>query len=129
MVFFTKEVHCSLCHRGMEFGAPARTRTSNLRLRTATCRTLTPRELKLRHAGAAQVLAHGSSAVWKTPWTVSPHASGYINDVKWWLNSVSRRTLLGFSEALICLSYSALKWSLHEVTLLDLSIIGRLLCF
>jgi hypothetical protein len=27
----------------------------------------------------------------------------------WWLNSVSRRTLLGFSEALICLSYSALK--------------------
>ena len=37
------------------------------------------------------------------------YARCYINDVKWWLNSVSRRTLLGFSEALICLSYSALK--------------------
>ena len=28
---------------------------------------------------------------------------------KWWLNSELRRTLLGFSEALICLSYSAVK--------------------
>ena len=37
------------------------------------------------------------------------HARCYINDVKWWLNSELRRTLLGFSEALICLSYSALK--------------------
>ena len=37
------------------------------------------------------------------------HACCYINDVKWWLNSELRRTLLGFSEALICLSYSALK--------------------
>ena len=38
--------------------------------------------LKLRHAGAAPGAAHGSKAVWKTPWTGSPHASGYINDVK-----------------------------------------------
>jgi hypothetical protein len=60
--------------------------------------------LKLRHAGTAP-----ARAVWKTPWTGSPHASGYINDVKWWLNSELRRTLLGFSEALICLSYSAVK--------------------
>ena len=42
-------------------GAPARTCTSNLRLRTATCRALTPRELKLGHAGAAP-----ARAVWKT---------------------------------------------------------------
>jgi hypothetical protein len=32
--------------RRNETGAPARTCTSNLRLRTATCRALTPRELK-----------------------------------------------------------------------------------
>jgi hypothetical protein len=73
----------------------------------------------LHHAGAAP--AH---AVWKTAMRA---ATSMMLD--WWLNSVSRRTLLGFSEALICLSYSAIKWSLHEVTLLDLSIIGRLLCF
>ena len=42
----------------------------------------------------------------------------------WWLNSELRRTLLGFSEALIFLSYSALKWSLREVTLPGLSVIG-----
>ena len=47
--------------RRNETGAPARTCTSNLRLRTATCRALTPRELKLRHAGAAP-----ARAVWKT---------------------------------------------------------------
>ena len=33
------------CFLSMENGAPARTRTSNLRLRRAACRTLTPREL------------------------------------------------------------------------------------
>lgn len=40
-------------------GAPARTRTSNLRLRTAVCRTLTPRELEnmALHAGAAPASA------------------------------------------------------------------------
>jgi hypothetical protein len=31
----------------------------------------------------------------------------YINAAKWWLCPVSRRTLLVFSEALICLSYTA----------------------
>jgi hypothetical protein len=82
---------------------------------------LTPRELKrLHHAGAAP-----ARAVWKT----AMRTDTSMMLVDWWLNSVSRRTLLGFSEALICLSYSAVKWSLHEVTLLVLSIIGRLLCF
>lgn len=101
--------------RRNETGAPARTCTSTLRLRTATCMTLTPRELKrLHHAGAAP--AH---AVWKTAMRAATSMTW-----KWWLNSELRRTLLGFSEALICLSYSALKWSLREVTLPGLSVIG-----
>lgn len=52
-----------LCHGGIkETGAPARTCTSNLRLRRAACRALTLRELNriesktLRHAGAAPAL-------------------------------------------------------------------------
>src|SRR5471032_2713720 len=85
--------------RRNETGAPARTCTSNLRLRTATCTTLTPRELekRLHHAGAAP-----ARAVWKTAMRA---ATSMMLD--WWLNSELRRTLLGFSEALICLSYSA----------------------
>jgi hypothetical protein len=48
--------------RRNETGAPARTCTSTLRLRTAACMALTPRELgKLRHAGSAP-----ARAVWKT---------------------------------------------------------------
>src|ERR1700722_19052779 len=53
---------------------------------------------RLHHAGAAP--AH---AVWKTAMRA---ATSMMLD--WWLNSELRRTLLGFSEALICLSYSAL---------------------
>ena len=81
--------------------APARNCTSILRLRTAACTTLTPRELgkRLHHAGAAP-----APAVWKTAMRA---ATSMMLD--WWLNSELRRTLLGFSEALICLSYSALK--------------------
>jgi hypothetical protein len=73
---------------------------------------------------------------------------------KWWLRSESRRTLLVFSEALICLSYAAvvpprgiaprsigyrpialllsyggMKWSPDVVTLHGLSGVGRLLSF
>jgi hypothetical protein len=121
MVFFTKEVHCWLCHRGINTGAPARTCTSTLRLRTAACTALTPRELKrLHHAGAAPALA-----VWKT----AMRTATSMMLVDWWPNSELRRTLLGFSEALICLSYSAVNWSLREVTLPGLSVIGRLLCY
>src|SRR5271168_1090011 len=107
--------------RRNETGAPARTCTSNLRLRTAACMALTPRELgkRLHHAGAAP-----ARAVWKTAMRA---ATSMMLD--WWLNSELRRTLLGFSEALICLSYSAVKLSLYEVTLLGLSVIGRLLYF
>ena len=48
--------------RRNETGAPARTCTSTLRLRTAACMALTLRELKrLHHAGAAP-----ARAVWKT---------------------------------------------------------------
>ena len=101
--------------RRNETGAPARTCTSNLRLRTATCRALTPRELKTY---ASCRCCPGPSGL------EDRHARCYINDVKWWLNSELRRTLLGFNEALICLSYSALKWSLREVTLPGLSVIG-----
>ena len=37
-----------------------------------------------------------------------------LND-KWWLCPVSRRTLFVFSEALICLSYTAVeKWSFRQ---------------
>ena len=103
--------------RRNETGAPARTCTSTLRLRTATCTTLTPREQmgkRLHHAGAAP-----ARAVWKTAMRA---ATSMMLD--WWLNSELRRTLLGFSEALICLSYSAIKWSLREVTLLGQSVIG-----
>jgi hypothetical protein len=54
----------------------------------------------------------------------------YTSGANWWLNSELRRTLLGFSEALIFLSYSAVgNWSLHRVTLPGLSVIGRLLYF
>src|SRR5271170_6836953 len=63
--------------------------------------------------------APAAHAVWKTAMRA---ATSMMLD--WWLNSVSRRTLLGFSEALICLSYSALEWSLREVTLPGLSVIG-----
>jgi hypothetical protein len=121
MVFITKEVHCWLCHGGIKNtadrrSAPARTCTSTLRLRTAACITLTPRELKrLHHAGAAP-----THTVWKT--VMRTDTSMMLVD--WWLNSVSRRTLLGFSEVLICLSYSAVKWSLREVTLPGQSVIG-----
>ena len=100
--------------RRNETGAPARTCTSNLRLRTATCRALTPRELKLRHVGAAP-----TRAVWKTAMRAATSMT-----CKWWLNSELRRTLLLFRETLICLSYSAVKWSLREVTLPGLSVIG-----
>ena len=62
-------------------------------------------------------------SVWKTDvLAVTPMTQ------KWWLHPVSRRTLLVFSEALISLSYTA-QWSLHEVTLLGLSVIDRWLCF
>jgi hypothetical protein len=119
MVFFTKEVHCSICHGGMKLVLP---------------RGLAPRTFAFarRHAG---LLHLGSLKITSCRCRLDPcgledrHARCYINDVKWWLNSELRRTLLGFSEALICLSYSALKWSLHEVTLLGLSIINRWLCF
>ncbi len=124
--------------------APARTCTSNLRVdelrsreaspcgrpagrrscrfpsgkrRTATCRTLTPRELMGKTCASCRCRPGPCGLE-------DRHARCYINDVKWWLNSELRRTLLGFSEALISLSYSALKWSLREVTLLGLSVIG-----
>ena len=88
--------------RRNETGAPARNCTSTLRLRTAACTALTPREQmgkRLHHAGAAP-----TRAVWKTAMRA---ATSMMLD--WWLNSELRRTLLGFSEALICLSYSAVK--------------------
>ena len=79
----------------------------------------------------------------------------YTNDAKWWLRPVSRRTLLGFSEALIYLSYTANgpsarycaavsrlsgegsafelrrneEWSSDEVTLLGLPDVSRSLSF
>ena len=66
------------------------------------------RHARLLHLGSLETLAScrccpGPSGL------EDRHARCYINDVKWWLNSELRRTLLGFSEALICLSYSALK--------------------
>ena len=48
--------------RRNETGAPARTCTSTLRLRTATCTTLTPRELKTY----ASCRCRPARAVWKT---------------------------------------------------------------
>ena len=55
---------------------------------------------------------------------------------EWWLRSESRRTLLVFSEALISLSYTALRqaqglwqWFLRTVSRRGRSVIGRLLCF
>ena len=51
----------------------------------------------VRHAGAAPALC-----LWKRRvLAVTPMTQ------KWWLRPVSRRTLLGFSEALIYLSYTA----------------------
>ena len=119
MVFFTKEVHCSLCHGGMKLVLP---------------RGLAPRTFAFarRHAGLLHLGSFKTTSCRCRPGPCGledRHARCYINDVKWWLNSVSRRTLLGFSEALIFLSYSAVNWSLHEVTLLGLSVIGRLLYF
>ena len=74
----------------------------------------------VRHAGAAP-----APTVWKTVvLAVTP-----MTRKKWWLRPVSHRTLLGFSEALIYLSYTARNWSLHEVTLLGRPVIGRVLCF
>ena len=106
--------------RRNETGAPARTCTSTLRLRTATCMLLHLGSSKrLHHAGAAP--AH---AVWKTAMRA---ATSMMLD--WWLNSELRRTLLGFNEALICLSYSAVKWSLHEELHLGRPIINRWLYF
>ena len=126
MVFFTKEVHCWLCHGGMKLVLPrglaprtfafARRNAGLLHLGSLVLRTAVNR---LHHAGAAP--AH---AVWKTAMRA---ATSMMLD--WWLNSELRRTLLGFSEALICLSYSALKWSLHEELHLGRPIINRWLYF
>ncbi len=73
----------------------------------------------MHHAGAAP-----ARAVWKTAMRAATSMM-----LELWLNSELRRTLLGFSEALISLSYSAVNWSLHEVTLLGLPIISRPLSF
>ena len=51
----------------------------------------------MHHAGAAP-----ARAVWKTAMRAATSMT-----CKWWLNSELRRTLLGFRETLICLSYSA----------------------
>ena len=99
----------------------------------------------MRHAGAAP-----APAVWKTAvLSATPMTR------KWWLRPVSRRTLLGFSEALIYLSYTAVvppggiaprslayraralllsyggieEWSPDEVTLLGLPDVSRSLSF
>ena len=100
MVFFTKEVHCSLCHGGMKLVLPRGLAPRSFAFARRHARLLHLGSLKrMHHAGAAP--AH---AVWKTAMRA---ATSMMLD--WWLNSELRRTLLGFSEALICLSYSALK--------------------
>ncbi len=119
MVFFTKEVHCWLCHGGMKLVLP---------------RGLAPRTFAFarRHAGLLHLGSFKTTSCRCRPGPCGledRHARCYINDVKWWLNSELRRTLLGFSEALIFLSYSAVNGSLHEVTLLGLPIISRPLSF
>ena len=52
-----------------------------------------------------------------------------IHGQKWSPRLVSHQRLLGFSEALICLSYSGDGWSSRQVTLLRLPVINRVLCF
>jgi hypothetical protein len=42
---------------------------------------------------------------------------------------VSRQRPLLFREALICLSYSGLKWSSRQVMLLRRPVINRVLCY
>jgi hypothetical protein len=100
----------------------------------------------MRHAGAAP-----ARSTWKEGVLLLHQWRG----MKWRLRPVSRRTLLGFSEALICLSYAAMvpprgfaprsaayraaalllsyrgmkKWSPEEVTLPCLPDVGRRLCF
>lgn len=82
----------------------------------------------VRHVGAAP-----TSPRWKR----GIFADDTSGARKRWLRPVSRRTLLVFSEALIYLSYTAVRqaqglrqeWSLHEVTLLGRPVIGRVLCF
>jgi hypothetical protein len=58
----------------------------------------------LHHAGAAP-----ARAVWKTAMRAATSMMRDYCPLQKWLNSELRRTLLGFSEALICLSYSAVK--------------------
>lgn len=49
---------------------------------------------------------------------------------KWWLCPVSRRTLFVFSEALICLSYTAFEnGPSGRICTCDLRLIGPLLCW
>jgi hypothetical protein len=115
MVFFTKEVHCWLCHGGMKLVLPR-----GLAPRTFA---FARRHAWLLHLGSWKRLHHAGAAPARAVWKTAMRAATSMM-LDWWLNSVSRRTLLGFSEALICLSYSALKWSLREVTLPGLSVIG-----
>ena len=117
MVFFTKEVHCWLCHGGMKLVLPRGLAPRTFAFARRHAGLLHLGSLKLRHAGAAP-----ARAVWKTAMRAATSMT-----CKWWLNSELRRTLLGFSEALICLSYSG--WSSRAVTLRVLSLIGRGLCF
>ena len=76
----------------------------------------------VRHVGAAP-----TSPRWKR----GIFADDTSGARKWWLRPVSRRPLLVFSEALIFLSYTAEKWSLHPAAagLLGLPVINRVLCF
>lgn len=106
--------------------APARTCTSTLRLRTATRTTLTPRE---------HLETFASCRCRPGPCGLEDrHARCYINDAG--LNKLvaefgiapnSPRLQRGANLSQLFSLWG--KWSLHEVTLLGLSIISRWLCF
>lgn len=117
-----EECIADLCHEGIGNGAPARTCTSNLRLRRAACMALTPRErispagfapasrasetriLSAELRGWKKVVRHAGAAPAPAVWKTAVLAVTPMTQKKWWLPPVSRRPLLLFREALISLS-------------------------
>ena len=110
-----------LCHGGMESGAPARICTSSFRFRKAACR-----------------IYYTSGAKKSAPCRCCPGTRGledrrarcYTNDAK--KKVVAAAGIAPASPRLqrgANLSQLNSLWSLYEVTLPGLSVIGRLLCF
>jgi hypothetical protein len=93
-LLYKRSAFLSLPRRN-QTGAPARTCTSNSRLRKAVCTALTLQE---QENGAPCRCRPGAVCL------EGRSASCYTNDAEKWLPPVSRRPLLVFSEALIYLS-------------------------